>query len=394
MFLHQLHLTDFRNYRALDLTLGPGSFVFAGRNAQGKTNLLEAIMMLATGRSFRAGSDREVVNWDSPGHFARIEATIERRHGPLTVELLIPDPLAGTERLAGTLSPEVPLAPPGLRKRIRVQGVPRRALDLIGEVTIVIFVPGDLDLVAGSPGGRRRFLDITLCQVSRHYCRALTQYHKVLEQRAALLRSIRDSGEDPRGLPYWDEQLVGLATTLMLERRQMIEQVDEIARRYHATLSGDTAPLRIIYRPSFAGALIAGSPAELATALQEQLHLLRRREIAQGVCLLGPHRDDLGFLLAGRDMTIYGSRGQQRTIALALKLAELAFMGAHTGDEPILLLDDVLSELDEERRTYLLGLLAQREQVLLTATDASPVVQALPGAHIFTVHDGQIAPVL
>jgi DNA replication and repair protein RecF len=402
MYLHHLRLTDFRNYRALDLTLGPGSFVFVGRNAQGKTNLLEAIAMLATSRSFRTANDREVVHWDAPGRFARIEATITRQRGPLTVELLVADPTPAAEPgmtsrvppapTATLAEPLLPPLPPNLRKRIRVQGRPRRAIDLIGEVTAVTFVPADLDLVAGSPMGRRRFLDTTLCQVDAHYCRSLARYHKVLAQRAALLRSIRDSGEDPRGLTYWDEQLVELATPLMLARRQMIEQVDDIARRYHATLSGDAALLRIVYRPSFAGALTAGSPEELAAALREQLHQLRRREIAQGVCLLGPHRDDLGFMLADRDMTIYGSRGQQRTIALALKLAELDFMRARTGDEPILLLDDVLSELDEDRRAYLLGLLAQREQVLLTTTDPASAAPALPGAHIFSVHAGQVTP--
>jgi len=391
MYLRHLRLTGFRNYRELDLTLGPGRFVFVGRNAQGKTNLLEAIAMLATSRSFRASTEREVVSWDTPDHFARIEAAIERRRGPLTVELLVadPPPLAGH---AAAPPLETPPLPAGLRKRIRVHGTPRRAIDLIGEANVVTFVPGDLDLVAGSPAGRRRFLDITLCQVSAHYCRALGQYHKVVVQRAALLRSIRDSSEDARGLSYWDEQLVALATPLMMERRQMVEEVDELARRSHATLSGETAVLRMVYRPSFAGALTAGSADELSAALREQVQTLRRREIAQGVCLLGPHRDDLGFVLAGHDMTVYGSRGQQRTIALALKLAELEFMRARTGDEPILLLDDVLSELDEERRTYLLGLLAHREQVLLTATNVDGILQALPDARIFTVDAGQITP--
>jgi DNA replication and repair protein RecF len=287
--------------------------------------------------------------------------------------------------------------------------------------------------VVGEPSQRRRFLDLTLCQVRPAYCRALSQYQKVLAQRAALLRRIRDGEESPAALAFWDEQLATLAAPIMRERAAFLGQAEVAAARVYATLarderlpddatdagidaespdtgeappdgsaassdgSGDAsvpAELRLAYRPSYKGAL-AVEEAELVAAFRAQLVELRRREIAQGVNVLGPHRDDLAFLLetpAGPvDLAIYGSRGQQRSVALALKLAELEYIETETGDQPILLLDDVLSELDAQRRADLLLAVRDLEQVMLTTTDLATLPpEALARARVYDVRGGRL----
>ncbi|MGZ3599005.1 MAG: DNA replication/repair protein RecF, partial [Ktedonobacterales bacterium] len=396
MHIERLRLTDFRNYAELELTLPRGLVVFSGRNAQGKSNLLEAIMLVATSRSFRTTSEREAVRWHAPSHFARVDASVARRTDTLHVEVVISDTGLSSEGMparpaADPSLPQPPAAP--FRKRIRINGTPRRAMDLLGLVTIVVFSPTDLDLVIGSPAERRRFLDITLCQVHPAYCRMLSQYQKIVTQRAALLRRIRDNEDSPHALTFWDDQLATLAAPIMRQRAAFLARADVTARRVYASLAhenefdemeladdgtadggvdvgarnGDTG-LRLVYHPSYGGSL-AGTDAEIAAGMKAQLAQLRRREIAQGANVLGPHRDDLAFLAGGVDLATYGSRGQQRSVALALKLAELGYIEQETGDQPILLLDDVLSELDARRRADLLAAVSGLDQVLLTTTD-------------------------
>jgi DNA replication and repair protein RecF len=409
MHVERLRLTDFRNYAALDLALEPGLTILHGRNAQGKSNVLEAIAILATTRSFRTSTERETVRWGAPGHFARLDGTVARRHDTIHVEVVIADPV----QLEAS-------APPGaaatLRKRVRVNGTPRRAMDLIGQVTVVIFTPHDLELVTGEPSQRRRFLDLTLCQVHPHYCRQLSQYQKVATQRAALLRRIKEGAESPHALPFWDEQLARLAAPIMLERSAFLARAEDAAARVYMALARDEASERspaapdalatpqspderaphllLEYRPAYKGTL-AASAEEVTAGVLAQLREQRRREIAQGANVVGPHRDDLAFLLdtpAGAiNLYTYGSRGQQRSAALALKLAELEYIEAETGDQPILLLDDVLSELDAQRRRDLLAAVVNLEQVLLTTTEVETVPQeARAAARLLTVRTGAI----
>ena len=395
MLLERLRFTNFRNYEQLDLALRPGLLIFEGRNAQGKSNLLEGIALLATSRSFRAGGERETVRWGAPGAFARVDAQMQRRAGPLQVEILIadPHPLYPPAARADESHASLP-APPALRKRVKINGVPRRAIDLLGQAQVVLFTPPDLDLVAGVPQQRRHYLDVMLCQVSRRYAHALGQFQKVQAQRAALLRRIREDQEDPRALTYWDEQFATLAAPLMLERARMIAWVDERARRFYAQLSGGEDALQVLYRPSFAGALTLSTVEEMQRGFREELHKLRRRETHAGMNLLGPHRDDLAFLdQQHMDLAVYGSRGQQRSAALALKLAEVEFLQAETGEQPILLLDDVCSELDAQRRGYLLEMVRDLEQVLVTTTDLTLLpAEAINGAACYRVEAGTIQP--
>lgn len=429
MHIERLRLTDFRNYAELELTLPRGLVVFSGRNAQGKSNLLEAVTLVATSRSFRTTSEREAVRWHAPTHFARVDATVARRADSLHVEVIISDTGLPTEGVPARPAsdpalPQPPAAP--FRKRIRINGTPRRAMDLLGLVTIVVFSPTDLDLVIGAPAERRRFLDITLCQVHPAYCRALSQYQKIITQRAALLRRIRDNEESPHALTYWDDQMAHLAAPIMRQRAAFLARADVTARRVYASLAHENefdemelsdaaagvgangmaataatgadrvdgtaeAGLRLVYQPSYGGPL-TGDDAAIAAALKAQLAQLRRREIAQGANVLGPHRDDLAFLAGGADLATYGSRGQQRSVALALKLAELGYIEQETGDQPILLLDDVLSELDARRRADLLAAVSGLDQVLLTTTDLDSLPEeARADAHIYGVRAGRVA---
>lgn len=390
MYLSRLTLTDFRNYKQLDITLGQGLFLFYGDNAQGKTNLLEAVSMLATGGSFHTTNDREVVNWQATDALARIEGFVKRREDNLHIEIVIVDPTPPEhERQVRPLRTlELPANMP--RKRIKVNDIPRKTMGLIGQMQVVLFAPTDLHLVDGSPDERRRFLDRALCQVQPRYCQALVKYRKIVLQRSALLKRIRDNQEAPSMLDYLDEQLALLANLIIFERQRMIAALNQQADQFQESISGGHEHLRIVYRPSFK-VDETWTPAEALQRYLAQLREVRKKEILQGVCLLGPHRDDLEFLVNGVNMLTYGSRGQQRTAALSTKLAELAYMRNSTGDEPILLLDDVFSELDHHRREYLLRHVLQHEQVLLTTTELIGFpAEMLEKAHVYHVTDGAV----
>ncbi len=390
MHLSHLSLKDFRNYDELDLTLGPGLFLFQGENAQGKTNLLEAVAMLATSNSFHASSDREIVKWNASEHITRIVAAVERNNEDLNIEIVIFDPTL--QEKGSSAEKELQFIPPHdrQRKRIKINGVPKKAIDLIGHVIVVLFSPNDLSLVDGSPEERRRFLDRGLCQMQPHYCQALQKYRKIVTQRSALLKRIRENQEDPRMLDFLDEKLTELATMITFERRRMVDSLNQQVDELQAIISGGREHLTIIYRPSFVFEP-TWDTMETLQNYRTQLLDARRKEIRQGVCLLGPHRDDLEFLVNGINMLTYGSRGQQRTAALASKLGELAFMRTVTGEEPILLLDDVFSELDFSRREYLLRQVLRHEQVLITATDfASFPEEILSRAHQYRVVSGEV----
>ena len=393
MYLQSLELTDYRNYARLRLDLTRGRYILAGDNAQGKSNLCEALRLLSTMRSFRASSDRELVRWGSQGHFARVQADVVRATSPVTIEIIISATASDDDILAPPL-PSMPTMPlpnklAATGKRVKINGVPKRALDCVGMMTVVVFEPADLDLIVGSPGGRRHFMDITLCQISRSYCRALSQYQRILTQRAALLKRIRDHQDDPRALTYWDDQMATLAVPIITERAGLIDRctppADEVAHKLGST------GLRLAYQPSFPIDL-ATTTADATEAFKAKLAELRRRELMQGVNLLGPHRDDLAFFEGPVDLAIYGSRGQQRVAALALKLSELEAIETETGDQPILVLDDVLSELDPTRRAALLESVAHIDQVFLTTAEPDSLpANYVASAQQFSVRAGAIA---
>ena len=359
MRLTHLTLHNFRNYVRLDLDMPSGVTVLLGDNAQGKTNLLEAIYYLATTRSPHAGADSELVNWlaaeQEPLPYARLVGQMVRDASESTIEITLTQQANSETRY---------------RKQIRLNGVAKRAMDVLGQLNVVLFLPEDITLVSGSPSLRRRYLDATLCQIQSAYCRSLSRYNQVVTQRNALLRDLRERGGDPGQLAFWDERLVEHGAYLAGRRWEALLALDQLAHSIHGKLTDGGEQLHLRYVPSVETDGPAGTDA-VGAAFRAQLQALRQREIASGMTLVGPHRDEVRFVVNDVDAGTYGSRGQQRTAALALKLAEVNLMRRETGQQPVLLLDDVLSELDEHRRSFLVHALEDGvEQVIITTTDA------------------------
>jgi len=362
----RLGLTNFRNYRQLELRLPPRLVVIQGDNAQGKTNLLEAIHMLATTKSHRASSDRDLIHQaaateDFP--FARISADVQRERGNLSVDIVLRLEKAGPPATKDTTAS--PSAIP-LRKRIRVNDIVRRAIDLVGQVNVVMFSAQDIDLVAGTPSLCRRYLDVVNSQTDSDYLRSLQRYNRVLLQRNHLLKLLQERQAQPDQLQFWDKELVGNGSYIVMQRQRLVTALNKLAREIHSELSGRTEKLGIVYLPSIDK---DESLVEIESRFRQALYQTRRKEIAAGMTLVGPHRDSLQFQVNEADMSRYGSRGQQQTVILSLKLAEARYIQTSVGDSPILLLDDVFSELDHHRRQHLLESIVSFQQVLISAVD-------------------------
>ncbi len=388
MWIRQLTLTNFRNYRRLEINLRQGPLLLLGDNAQGKSNLLEAVFLLATTRSERAQTDGELIHWDAlsePQPVARVTAQVERSDGPLQLEVIVAG--RGSSSSGGR---------PTASKRLRVNGVARRQIDVVGQLTAVLFSTDDLQLISGPPAERRRYLDVALSQLDPTYLRALQQYGKVVTQRNALLRRIQEGEGSPDELTFWDEELARHGAVLVARRAVAVAAQAKHAQTAHRRLSGGEE-LTIAYQPRLEGwdgsRAAAAGPEELAAALREALDAGRRRDIGAGVTLSGPHRDDLTFTLDGIAASSFASRGQQRTAALALRLAEARYLADQKGDLPVVLLDDVLSELDEGRRRAVLESLGEWDQLLITSTDAERFDEGLSGSlAVLRVVAGQIEP--
>jgi len=380
MRLTHLMLHNFRNYVRLDLDMPSGVTVLLGDNAQGKTNLLEAIYYLATTRSPHAGADSELVNWlaaeQEPLPYARLVGRMVRGATESTIEITLTQQANSETRY---------------RKQIRLNGVAKRAMDVLGQLNVVLFLPEDITLVSGSPSLRRRYLDATLCQIQPVYCRSLSRYNQVVTQRNALLRDLRERGGDPGQLAFWDERLVEHGAYLAGRRWEALLALDQLAHNIHGKLTDGGEQLHLRYVPSVETDGPVGTDA-VGAAFRAHLRALRQREIASGMTLVGPHRDEVRFVVNDVDAGIYGSRGQQRTAALALKLAEVDLMRRETGQQPVLLLDDVLSELDEHRRSFLVHALEDGvEQVIITTTDARILPeQFLQRCRLWQVQMGRI----
>lgn len=402
MRLRQLSLTNFRCYRQLTLTLPDGPVVLAGRNAQGKTSLLEAVYTLATSRAPHGVADRQLIHWDAGREeilpFSRIQGEVERREGLMTIEVL-----------SATQEADEDADGPRLVKRIRVNQAPRRAMDLLGQFNVVLFTPQDLAIVAGAPAERRRYLDGLLCQVDPAYCRALSRYNQILTQRNHLLRLIRERRGGASELAFWDERLVQDGVLVLARRMEATTQLEAIAVDLHERMTGEEGLLALNYHVSWAepsadgqiGPPVGFALSDTATgggqvltdAFAAALERSRPAQLARGVTLVGPHRDDLSFRVGGVDMRGFGSRGQQRSVALALKLAEARLMAQRRGDWPVVLLDDVLSELDPGRRARLLSLLEDVDQTMLTTADQAMLpADWLRRATLLAVEAGTVRP--
>ncbi len=375
MYLTHLSLTNFRNFSRLDMAMPRGVMLLVGDNAQGKTSILEAIYYLSTFTSFQAGQQRELINFIA----ARQDVAV----GRIIAEYVRGD---RTHRLEVRIIQE----PNGVngsrfRREVLLDNTKQKLGEAIGHFNAVLFLPRMMSTIDGAPSERRHYLNLALAQTNPHYTANLSAYEKALSQRNALLKLLAERGGDPDQLHYWDEEIVRSGAYIIKARIAALKEIEDLAALVHHELTRGTERLRLIYRPSFDPyipptnqmALPMGtsidrsgfSKEDIQSAYQDALIAARSTEIGRGMTTLGPHRDDVQFLANGMDLGIYGSRGQVRTTLLALKIAEISWMQAKTGHWPVLLLDEVLAELDPQRRADLLQQTTKIEQALLTTTD-------------------------
>lgn len=354
MKLEHLTLHNYRNYADVDTDFSPQINVLIGENAQGKTNLLEAVYVLALARSHRTNNDRELIRFGED--FARVNGCIGRSSGPMQLELVI-----STQG-----------------KRARVNQIEQPKLSqYLGKFNVVLFAPEDLAIVKGSPANRRRFINMEFGQMSPKYLYNLTQYRTMLKQRNAYLKQLKyHQAKDLVYLSVLSDQLAAYGAELTAAREQLLHQMADFAAVIHSGISKGQEKLTFEYRSQVPPSA-RGDVKTAYKALQDLYSEHQSREIDQGTSLVGAHRDDVAFIVNGKDVANFGSQGQQRTTALAVKLAEIDLMKAQTGEYPVLLLDDVLSELDDTRQTHLLKAIQNKVQTFLTTTSLDGIAQEI-----------------
>ena len=342
-------------------------------------------------------ADRELVRRQDPqeGTYCQVSAIVgDSPHLRVQIDFRLAAPdVAPSDERDGDAHGRRRTAPASVQKTIRVNGVPRRASELVGQVNAVMFSADDLELVSGSPSVRRRYLDILISQVDSRYLRALQRYQRIVNQRNHLLKMVRERGSGHDELEFWNDELVSEGQYIMAQRLQTVGQLSELADPIHRDLTGDLEGLEIIYQPTSSLGR-GGSEDEIAEGLRETLEAQRQREIAQGVTVVGPHRDDLGMEIDGLDAGVYASRGQSRTVVLAMKLAEAQYLLGRRDREPILLLDDVLSELDAARRSQVLERAGRFRQCFITTADTDIIEErCISRMARYVVRQGSVEPV-
>ena len=396
-YLSHLSLTNFRNLVALDLEIPLGVVVFFGANAQGKTTLLEAVYLLAIARSFRAENEREVVNFEAAAQIGSslVTGTVIKKDERVQVVVGYQASRSsnGEDGSSGSISQNstgnVDLNGTSVRKQIRVNRVRRTAAELVGTVNAVLFSAEDIQLVQGPPSGRRRFLDVLISQADPMYLKGLQRYLKVVQQRNQLLRLLRDGRAQADELAFWDVELVREGAWITWRRREAMRELAEFCGEHHPQLAGPGEEFQLAYQPSVPPGETLQQTEEM---FDQSLAAAARRERATASTAVGPHRDDFDLLINGVDMGTFASRGQARTLALALRLAEASYLASVRGEGPIVLLDDVLSEMDAQRRSRVLEKASQYQQCLITTTDVAPLrgFFGLSAAY-FTVANGDVA---
>jgi len=407
MYLKHLSLTNFRSLTRLDVELprreappkNGGVILLVGENAQGKTSVLEAIYFLAAFTSFQTHADRQIVNF----HEAK---------NPLAVTRLVADYQRGKTK--HRIEARLILEPTGvngqrLRKEVLLDGAKKHVSDIVGHFNAVIFVPQMSQIIEGGPDERRRYLNLALAQTVPAYARTLSDYAQALTQRNALLKALSEGSGNGNQIEVWDETLVRLGAQIIMWRIQAVQEIERFASRIHHELTRGTEALRLVYEPAYdplpkpemqLGLKLDTPIDRSALGLDEiqkgflaRLKTIRSEEIARGVTTIGPHRDDLRFVINKADVSDYGSRGQLRTTLLALKLAEVEWMKERTGEYPIILLDEVMAELDVHRRGDLLKYVSKGEQVLFTTTDTTSFApEFVEQAEIWDVKGGVVQP--
>lgn len=400
MHLNRLSLTNFRTFSRLDLDIPREILLLVGGNAQGKTTLLEAIYFLSTFTSFHASSDRQLINFTLPENaltVGRIVGEFSRQDSDHRLEVRLirePNGTNGNTRF---------------RKEVLLDGVKRKINQVVGQLNAVIFLPQMARIIEEGPSERRRYLDMVISQVSPRYVQHLSDYSATLTQRNALLKQLAERGGDLDQLAVWDGMLARHGAFIMKERIRTIRELEEEAKSLHYDLTDGKEVLRLDYQPAYDPiAVTNGQMAlpvstvadrsgidikEIENGMLTALRKLQREEIARGSTTIGPHRDELRFLSNQVDLGDYGSRGQGRTALLALKLAEVNWLKQRTGEWPVLLLDEIMSELDTTRRSDLLASLSECDQAILTSADLSMFEpDFVQTHHIWRVEGGMIHP--
>ncbi|MEZ0118117.1 UNVERIFIED_ORG: DNA replication and repair protein RecF [Heyndrickxia coagulans] len=368
MYLQELELHNYRNYETLTVPFENKVNVILGENAQGKTNLMEAIYVLALAKSHRTSNDKELIRWDA--EYAKIKGRLHKTHGSVPLEL--------------TISKK--------GKKAKYNHIEQKKLSrYIGNMNVVMFAPEDLNLVKGSPQVRRRFIDMEIGQISPVYLYDMSRFQKILQQRNHYLKQLQMKKQTDRTmLDILTEQLIEQAAKIVMRRFEFVRMLEEWARPIHHSISRGLEQLEIQYKPSV-NVSEELNWSKMIKSYENKFAEIREREIDRGVTMAGPHRDDLAFVVNGRDVHTFGSQGQQRTAALSVKLAEIELIYSEIREYPILLLDDVLSELDDYRQSHLLNAIQGRVQTFVTTTSVDGVDhQTLREASMYTVKAGQI----
>lgn len=367
MYLQALELRNFRNYTHLNLKFSPQTNIFLGQNAQGKTNLLEAIYVLALVRSHRTNNNQELIKWGQD--FGKITGQVQRQGSHLTLELLL--------RQAG--------------KKASLNHLEQKKLSsYVGKLNVVLFSPENLDLVKGAPNIRRRFIDMELGQINRAYLVNSSRYRQVLKQRNNYLKQLQKKQvHDEVYLDVISDQLAGYGAAVIFARQHFLQQLQQFLQPLHSQITGGQEQIVLGYQTAVKEKEL--TVEKIYQNLLQQLQRQKQHDIFVGSTSVGPHRDDFHFLVNGNDLQKFGSQGQQRTAVLSLKLAELDFFQEAVGDYPILLLDDVLSELDQFRQTHLLQTIQNRIQTFITTTSLDNVdLSVISAPKIFTIKAGGI----
>lgn len=350
MYIEELTLKNYRNYEMLDISFEDKVNVIIGENAQGKTNLMEAIYVLAMAKSHRTSNDRELIRWDT--EYGKIKGTLRKRNNTISLELMVSKK----------------------GKKAKLNHLEQQKLSqYIGEMNVVMFAPEDLHLVKGSPQVRRRFLDMELGQIAPVYLYELSQYQKVLTQRNHLLKMLqREGSKNEAMLDVFTLQLIEHGAKILKKRFEFLRLLQDWAAPIHRGISRGLEDLRIIYQPSI-NVSESTDLSKIKEVYYENFHSIKQREIFRGTTLIGPHRDDLQFFVNDKNVQVFGSQGQQRTTALSLKLAEIELIHSEVNEYPILLLDDVLSELDDYRQSHLLNTIQGKVQTFVTTTSVEGI---------------------
>lgn len=343
MYIESLELENYRNYKNLNITFDKDKNIIYGDNAQGKTNILESLYYCGTTKSHRGSRDRDVINFDE--NEAHIKVVVRKNDVPFRIDMHI-----------RKSKPKV----------IAINGIPiKRAIELFGIVSFIFFSPEDLMIIKNGPSDRRKFIDMELCQIDKIYLSDLTNYNKIITQRNKLLKDLNFKFDKSlyNTLDIWDMQLISYGKKIIKRREEFIDQINDIIIKIHSNLTGDREKISVVYEPNVN-----------EDNYEKMIISLREKDIKYRTTNVGPHRDDMAFYSNGIDLRKYGSQGQQRTAALSLKLSEIELVKSIIHDNPILLLDDVLSELDVNRQKYLIESI-DVTQTILTCTGLDEFIE-------------------